>query len=191
MEETVAAMRALWAADGEPASFAGELVAFEDVAVRPAPARMGGPPIWMAGAGEAAERRVGRLADGWLPYPPDPGSYAAGVARIRAAAERHGRPMPVPALYATVAVERAGTPARTRLRDSVERYYDAPLEALAGIQAMFAGSASEIGGWLSEYARAGARHVVLRVADDDPRAALEVLGAEVLPAVVERAEVPV
>lgn len=186
LEETIGALRALWCGDGEPVSFAGEHVAFSDVVVRPRPASPGGPPIWMAGAGPVAERRVGRLADGWLPYPPRPELYAEGVERVAEAAARAGRPAPVPALYATVAVERAGTSAEHRLRRSVERYYDAPLEALEGIQALFAGDADAIADWLAGYVRAGARHVVLRVADEDPEAALQILGTSVVPALRDR-----
>jgi len=54
--------------------------------------------------------------------------------------------------------------------------------ALAGIQAFFAGDAQTIVRWLSAYMRAGARHIGLRVADDDQEAALELLGERVLPA---------
>jgi alkanesulfonate monooxygenase SsuD/methylene tetrahydromethanopterin reductase-like flavin-dependent oxidoreductase (luciferase family) len=38
------------------------------VQVFPKPAQPGGPPIWLAGFAEAAARRAGRMADGWLSY---------------------------------------------------------------------------------------------------------------------------
>jgi probable F420-dependent oxidoreductase len=183
LEEAVGALRALWSSGGEPVSFGGRHVRFDDVVLRPLPAREGGPPLWLAGSGEAAERRVGRLADGWLPYPPRPAGYAEGWARVREAAAEAGRADPTPALYATVGLTRAGGDAAERMRRSVERSYDAPLSVVSGIQALFAGDAEEVAAWLATYVEAGVRHVVLRVADDDPAAALDVLGREVLPAV--------
>src|SRR5436305_876550 len=61
----------------------------------------GGPPVWPAAYTPGAPSRIGRLYDGWLPYPPDPADYVSGLARIRSLASR-----PVtPALFATVLVE--------------------------------------------------------------------------------------
>ena len=62
-DEYVAAMRALWAADG--ASFAGEFVNFREVSCNPKPA--GRVPIIVGGHTEAAARRAGRLGDGFFP----------------------------------------------------------------------------------------------------------------------------
>ncbi|TDD79163.1 LLM class flavin-dependent oxidoreductase [Actinomadura rubrisoli] len=73
MEESIDAMRRLWT--GGPVSFKGEHFAFEDVTLAPPPSRPGGPPIWLAGGGVHALRRVARLADGWLPYPPQAKTY--------------------------------------------------------------------------------------------------------------------
>ncbi|MGK5554350.1 hypothetical protein ACSNOI_22320, partial [Actinomadura kijaniata] len=71
--------------------------------------------------------------------------------------------------------------ARRRLRAGVERYYGAPLEAIASIQAMFAGPPGQAAEWLGGYVRAGARHLVVRLATDDHEADLERLAAHVLP----------
>ncbi|MFI9589920.1 hypothetical protein [Nonomuraea sp. NPDC052265] len=71
--------------------------------------------------------------------------------------------------------------ARELLRRSVERYYNAPLEAVAKIQAMFAGWPAEAAEWLNSYMRAGARHVIVRLAADDHHVALEKVAGQVLP----------
>src|SRR5690349_6179339 len=63
-DEYVAAMRALWAADG--ASFAGEFVNFRDVSCNPKPVARS-VPIIVGGHSEAAARRAGRLGDGFFP----------------------------------------------------------------------------------------------------------------------------
>jgi alkanesulfonate monooxygenase SsuD/methylene tetrahydromethanopterin reductase-like flavin-dependent oxidoreductase (luciferase family) len=90
-----------------------------------------------------------------------------------------------PALYATVCLDDDPERARARLRTSIERYYNAPLEFVEAIQAMFAGSVDEAVRWLKAYEAAGARHVVIRFAVDDHRAALEEFADRVLPKLYE------
>ncbi|GAA2156483.1 LLM class flavin-dependent oxidoreductase [Actinomadura napierensis] len=176
LEESIEAMRLLWS--GEAVSFKGEHFAFEDVSIAPPPARPGGPPIWLAGGGPAL-RRVARIADGWLPYPPDHGTYAHEADTIRQAAQR-----PVTsALYATFCLDDDPERARERLRKSIERYYNAPLEFVASIQAMFAGTPEDAAAWLDRYVEAGARHIVVRFATDDHETALEEFAGRVRPLV--------
>jgi len=174
MQETIAALRALWAAPEEPVRYHGRHLHLGDVALAPPPHRQGGPPVWLAGAGETAEQRVGRLADGWLPYPPTPALYAEGWQRVRqAAAEADRSQAPVPGLYATVALDDSEPAARERLRRNIERYYQQPLELIASIQAMYAGTPAGFAAWLAEYLQAGARHVILRVSDENAERGLE------------------
>lgn len=175
MEESIEAMRLLWT--GEPVSFEGRHVAFRDATVAPRPVQPGGPPLWLAGGGsDAALRRVGRLGDGWLPYPPESQAYADELAVIRQSA----RPV-TPALYATVCVDNDPERGHRRLRASIERYYNAPLEYVASKQAMFAGSPADTVAWLGRYVAAGARHIVVRLAVDDHAHALVEFADEVLP----------
>ncbi len=174
LTETIAALRALWRDAGTSISFSGRHIELQDVALEPPPCRAGGPPIWLAGAGEAAERRVGELADGWLPYPPSAEQYAAGWAHIKTAAAAAGRiAPPLPGLYATVAIDASAHLARERLRRNIERYYNQPLELMQSIQAIFAGTPEEVRDWLDQYIDAGARHIVLRVADEQAERGLE------------------
>ncbi|MEV0349341.1 LLM class flavin-dependent oxidoreductase [Nonomuraea sp. NPDC050680] len=227
-EESIDVMRQLWA--GGAVTYQGAHFDFQDVVLEPKPAQVGGPPVWLAGSGASGLRRVGRLADGWLPYPPTSETYAhewgvvqeaarpggGGVgeaarlggrgvgeaARLRGrgvgeaalmgpagdeadslvgpAAGEEARVI-TPALYATVCLDDDAERARGRLRTSIERYYNAPLEFIETIQATFAGSAADAVDWLNAYASAGVRHVVIRFAVDDHRAALEEFADRVLP----------
>jgi alkanesulfonate monooxygenase SsuD/methylene tetrahydromethanopterin reductase-like flavin-dependent oxidoreductase (luciferase family) len=123
------------------------------------------PAVWLAGAGEAAECRVGRIGDGWLPYPPSAELYAEGWRGVCEEAERAGRATPpVPGLYATISLV-----AEERLRRNIERYYEQPLELMRMIQAMYAGTPEGLAEWI----RAGARHIVLRVTDEDAERGLQ------------------
>ncbi|MET9893494.1 LLM class flavin-dependent oxidoreductase [Streptomyces sp. NPDC006465] len=180
MEESIDAMRRLWS--GEAVTYKGEHFAFDDVRIEPPPSRPGGPPIWLAGSGGPALRRVARLADGWLPYPIDATTYAEEHETIQEAIGQEATPRSVtPALYATLCLDDDPENARRRLRTSVERYYDAPLEFVASVQAMFAGTARQAADWLNGYIAAGARHLVIRLATHDHDSGLEELADRVLP----------
>ena len=168
LAETIAAMRLLWDGAGEPVDFAGRHISLEQAALEPAPHTPGGPPVWLAGAGEAAERRVGRIADGWMPYSPTPELYREGLERVREAAAESGRERaPIPGLYVTVALDSSLTVAEERLSRYIEAYYGHPRELIGAIQAMYAGTPEGMLDWLGPYIDAGARHIVLRVADED------------------------
>ncbi len=65
-EETIEVLRRAWT--GRRFSFEGRAFTFERVKVTPTPARPGGPPIYLGGYADAAVRRVGRLADGYLAH---------------------------------------------------------------------------------------------------------------------------
>jgi alkanesulfonate monooxygenase SsuD/methylene tetrahydromethanopterin reductase-like flavin-dependent oxidoreductase (luciferase family) len=178
LAETIDAMRKLWAAPGRAVSYAGRHVAFEDVVLSPAPQTTGGPPIWLAGAGERAERRVGRLADGWLPYLRTAELYAEGWRRVQAGAADAGREaQPTPGLYLTASLDASAEKARARLERTIERWYGAPFAFVSELQAMYAGAPEGLRDWLDPYFDAGARHVVLRVADEEPRRGLEAAAA--------------
>ncbi|GAB1511455.1 LLM class flavin-dependent oxidoreductase [Actinophytocola sp. KF-1] len=172
LTESVEVMRRLWT--GDAVTHRGRHFAFDDVRLAPTPHRPGGPPVWLAGSGPAVSR-VARLADGWLPYPPDAATYGRELAAI-------GRDRPVtPALYATLCLDEDEEKARLRLRTSIERYYNAPLEFIATIQALFAGTVRQAAGWLAGYVAAGARHLVIRLATDDHDADLDAFAGGVLP----------
>jgi alkanesulfonate monooxygenase SsuD/methylene tetrahydromethanopterin reductase-like flavin-dependent oxidoreductase (luciferase family) len=173
LEESIALLRELWSTPGQPVTREGTHVTVRELVLSPAPTRGGGPPIWLAGAGPRAERRVGRLADGWLPYFPDPGDYAEGWHRVQEAAVAEGRAdLPVPGLYLTISLDDSVPLAQERLRKTVESWYGRPFNVTASLQAMYAGTPEGLGDHLQPYVDAGVRHVVLRVADQ-PKPGLE------------------
>ncbi|MEU1664413.1 LLM class flavin-dependent oxidoreductase [Streptomyces sparsogenes] len=176
LEESIDAMRRLWS--GEEVSYEGEHFSFDGVRLAPPPSRPGGPPIWLAGSGGPALRRVARLADGWLPYPPEPTTYAEERRTIERAATAR---TVTPALYATLCLDEDPRKARRRLKTSIESYYNMPLERVERVQALFAGTAHEAADWLHGYAAAGARHLVIRLATDDHDEGLEEFADRVLP----------
>ena len=85
-DETLAVMRKCWT--GAPFSHHGDRFHYDDVVVRPAPDRM---DVWLGGFAPSELRRVGRLADGWLPSFVRPEDAAAGRAVIERVTAEHDR----------------------------------------------------------------------------------------------------
>jgi len=184
LDETVALWRQVWASD-EPTSFHGKVLRFDSIPPVTRPVRPGGPPIWLGGASPSALARVGRLYDGWLPYPPDPADYATGLAAVRRAAADGGRAAGAitPALFASVAITDDLASGRRALAEFSLANYRIPLEQLETIQAVVAGPAEHVAGHLRRYVEAGARHLVCRIAAPSIASARDQLEriAEILP----------
>ena len=147
------------------------------VELLPGPHRSGGPPLWLAGGGPAALRRVAELADGWLPYPPTPERYAADLALVRQHAAEAGHPAPTAALYATITVGADPVRARADADRHLERYYGIPSALVRQVQATFAGTEEELLDWLVGYQQAGAEHIVVRIAGELDAAGVTRIGA--------------
>jgi alkanesulfonate monooxygenase SsuD/methylene tetrahydromethanopterin reductase-like flavin-dependent oxidoreductase (luciferase family) len=160
LDDIVALWRHVWT--GLPGPFHGSLLNYDTVPSFPAPARPGGPPVWLAAFTPGALERVGRLYDGWLPYPPDPADYLSGLAKIRASATR-----PVTqALFATVLVEDDPVRAKAMLEEYAQSNYGRPASFVQQIQMQITGPAEEVAEQLRRY---GAEHVLLRIASTEPK----------------------
>lgn len=176
LDETVELWRRLWTGEG-PVTYHGEVLRFDDVAPGTRAFRPGGPPVWLGGATEAALARTGRLYDGWMPYPPDPADYGAGLAAIRAAAAESGRGAAPfsPALFVNVLLTDAADGGQAALEAYARANYGLPLTEMAAIQALAAGTPEAVVDKLGRYVAQGARHLVLRMAVPDIAAQLGML----------------
>lgn len=85
-DEALAVMRKCWT--GEPFSHTGERFSYDGVVVKPAPRRM---DVWLGGFAPSELKRIGRLADGWLPSFVLPSDAQAGRAVIEQVAAEHDR----------------------------------------------------------------------------------------------------
>ena len=166
LDETVALWRQLWANPGGGGSFHGSVLSFDELPPMTAPARPGGPPVWLGGASESALRRIGRRYDGWMPYPPTAAAYAEGLATVRVAASEADRDAAAvtPALFVSVVVTDTVERGRQLLGTFAEASYGLPLEQLEQIQALAAGPADVVAEKLRGYVEAGARHLAVRIA---------------------------
>jgi F420-dependent oxidoreductase-like protein len=92
LEETVEVLSLLFG-EKEPVTWEGRYVRLEEAYCRPRPAQRPGPPLWVGGkGGPRMAGLVARLADGWnTVWAWTPEDYAARVAVLEEACERHGR----------------------------------------------------------------------------------------------------
>lgn len=87
-DEALQVLRGCWGA--EPFTHHGAHFHYDALQVRPKPvqARL---DVWMGGLAPSELRRVGRLADGWLPSFVTPDDAARGRELIEATCQQHGR----------------------------------------------------------------------------------------------------
>lgn len=85
-DESMAVMRACWS--GDPVVHDGDHYHYDGVIVKPVPDRM---DVWLGGIAPSELRRVGRLADGWLPSFVTPADAEAGRASIEEVCRTHDR----------------------------------------------------------------------------------------------------
>ena len=163
-DEGIVALRRLFV--DRPASFSGRHYRFQNVSIEPAPAQPGGPPIFVGGRSEAAQRRAGTLGDGWLPYLVSPRTFAAGVERVRAhalavdrdpAELRHG-------IVAFARVEDDGERARETTREHLSQRYGMRFEPHHVEHLCIAGTPEECAARVEAYADAGAVRLALNPA---------------------------
>jgi probable F420-dependent oxidoreductase len=87
-DESLAVLRACWS--GQPVTHHGARFRYDDLRVLPAP-RQEHIDVWLGGIAPSELRRVGRLADGWLPSFIVPDDAARGREAIEATLAEHGR----------------------------------------------------------------------------------------------------
>ena len=87
-DESLAVLRACWS--GQPVTHHGARFHYDDLRVLPTP-RQEHIDVWLGGIAPSELRRVGRLADGWLPSFIVPDDAARGREVIEATLAEHGR----------------------------------------------------------------------------------------------------
>ncbi len=91
-EEAMATIRALWNSGGELVTRDSPFFPLHNAAFALPPYRGKWPEIWIAAHGPRMLRATGRYADAWFPAVTiRPKDYAAGLAKVRAAASDAGR----------------------------------------------------------------------------------------------------
>ncbi len=160
LSEGMDVLRSLWS--GDKVSHHGKFFSFEDVLMRPKPVQVGGPPIWCGGRSEAALKRAGRKADGYISYVVTPDMYRQALATMASAADEAGRE-----------IKQFGTAHLLffRIDDSFEKSWDVATEHLSERYASdFRGPAKkycalgkpeDVAARINEFVEAGVRHIII------------------------------
>ncbi len=125
-------------------------------------------PIWVGGSSRSALRRAARAADGWVPLFVDAPSMADAIAELRSLAVAAGRPADAvtPAVVVMVSVGADAARAADRGSAWLASLYGIPAKAFG--RHLVAGSPERCAGAVRRYLGAGAAHVAVMVAGDDP-----------------------
>jgi probable F420-dependent oxidoreductase len=180
-EETITLMRRLWT---EPeVTFQGRYFQVQSVRLGLRPLRQSGVPLWVAGSGDNALRRVLHLGDGWLPISSSPQAFTADWQRLQALGQEIGRDAHNlhRCLYTTLNVNADVAQAERELRAFIESYYSIPYEVQATRNGLCAGSAEQCIAWLKAFIAAGAQTIVIRFGSPDQTGQLVRFAREVLP----------
>jgi probable F420-dependent oxidoreductase len=180
-EETITLMRRLWT---EPeVTFQGRYFQLQSIRLGLRPLRQSGVPIWLAGSGDSALRRVLRLGDGWLPISSSPQAFTADWECLQVLGKEMGRDARDlhRCLYTTLNVNADIVQAERELRRFIESYYSIPYEVQARRNGLCAGSPEQCVAWLKAFIAAGAQTIVVRFGSPDQTGQLERFAREVLP----------
>ncbi len=124
------------------------------------------PPVWVGGSSEAALRRAVQRGDGWIPLFVAPDDYRLAMDRLDKEAERVGRDPRGIARAITTFVSVGGDDAHQRGCEWLGSLYRLPPKAFA--RHLVAGDARSCAGQLARWVEAGAEHVAVYMATDEP-----------------------
>jgi alkanesulfonate monooxygenase SsuD/methylene tetrahydromethanopterin reductase-like flavin-dependent oxidoreductase (luciferase family) len=152
MDEGVAGLRRAWATAGADGSAYVQ---------EPASAPV---PLWFGGSSPAARRRAARVGDGWVPLFLAPDEYRAALAALRRETADAGRD-PEAVEAGVVAFVCVGDERHAPARGSrwLSEFYGLPPKAFQ--KHLISGSPEKCADALDRYAEAGARHILVMVAD--------------------------
>lgn len=159
-DEALRVLKLLFSEDN--VRFDGRFTKLDGVTLMPKPAAPGGPPVWVAGRSEAAMRRAGRLADGYLPYLFSPERFRDGLVKAREYAEKAGRdPNAITgAIYQFIALADRYEEGKSIAAADLSRRYNQPFDKIVDRYVVM-GNADDCARRLADFAEAGVEHFIL------------------------------
>ncbi|MEE9276126.1 MAG: LLM class flavin-dependent oxidoreductase [bacterium] len=164
-DEALEILRKLWS--GEEVAHAGRFFRFGPVRQSPPPASPGGPPVWVGGRSEAAQRRAALRAEGYVSYLYSPERYAEGLDKMRAWAAEAGRELEIeagkwtPAHHAFIYLHDDAERALRRGIENLSRRYNMDFRGIAE-KYLFYGPAERCREQVEAFKAAGAAHFIFK-----------------------------
>lgn len=166
-DEAIAVLRKLWS--GVAVSHEGKFFRFSDARQSPPPLTPGGPPIWVGGRSEAAQRRAALLADGYAPYLYSPSRYEKALECVRRYADEAGRSLDdpgkswTPALHLFVNLRETENEALAQGAENLCLRYGMDMREAAK-RYLLRGSVARCAERIDAYQEAGVRHFIFKAA---------------------------
>jgi len=167
MDESLEIVRKLWT--GGTVSHRGRFWTFEGARQSPPPATPGGPPIWVGGRSEAAQRRAARSGDGWVSYLFTARRYAEALEKMRGWAAGAGRALDIdggrwtPAHHAFFYMHGDAETALRRGTENLSCRYAMDFGGIAERYLLY-GPPERVAGQIESYKQAGVRHFIFKYA---------------------------
>ena len=179
-DEAIHLIRRLW--EEESVTHHGRFFTLNEVSIVPKPVQTPSPPIWIGGRSKAAQRRTGRLGDGWLVSQATPAEIDDGRKLIFQTADEHNRVVDedhigtMLGFYITSDTQRAAEVAGEHV------FAHRPNVSFRQYSAL--GTPETVATLIQDYVNAGASKFVARpmCAASEAREQLELFGRHVLPA---------
>jgi probable F420-dependent oxidoreductase len=173
--EALGLIRRLWTEDH--VSHEGRFFHFNDVSVRPKP-KQSPPEIWLGGFAPSELRRVGRLADGWLPSFITPAESSGLANQVRAAAAEADREID-PEHFGVLIPYSSGKP----LAGSIVERFRGRRPDVTDPSELFPVGINALRAQINGFVESGySKFVLIPVMEpDDYTEELELLAAEILP----------
>lgn len=179
-DEAIRVIRRLWEEDA--VTHHGEFFTLEDVSVAPKPFQKPSPPIWIGGRSKAAQRRVGRLGDGWLSSQATPSEINEGVKLICQTAKANNRLFDEDHIGTMLGFYIASDPEKAA--ETASNYVSAHRPDVPVHQYCALGSPDSVANLIQDYINARASKFVVRpmCSAEEADEQLELFGRHVLPA---------
>ena len=178
-DEAMQVMRRLWKEDN--VTHEGEFFSLHDVTVNPKPMQEPSIPVWIGGRTPAAQKRVGRLGDGWLVSSATPKEVREGVTTIFATADEFDRMVDEDHIGALIGYYIA--PTIEDATNVAEPFVTRPRPDAHFTEYSALGTPEQIADKIDQFLQAGATKFVMRPMCPPEQALqqLEMFGEEILP----------
>ena len=178
-DEAMAVLRRLWKEDN--VTYEGQFFSLHDVTINPKPVQTPSLPLWVGGHSTAAQRRVGRMGDGWLVSSTTPREVSDGIDVIFSTAAEYGRQIEKDHIGALIGFYISGTQREAISVAEPFAFRRGPYAPLTEYNAL--GTPEDVKDSIDRYLEAGASKFVVRPMCPPGQAIeqLALFGREVLP----------